>query len=55
MISTRTIARLGNPAFRLASQVPRRTLATPADNPLDKKVEMTNWEKVRARAVLYPS
>jgi hypothetical protein len=29
---------------------PSRALATVSDSPLDKKVEMTNWEKVRQNA-----
>ena len=29
-----------------------RTLATVSDDPLDKKVEMTNWEKVNSMASL---
>ncbi|KAI9827632.1 MAG: hypothetical protein M1819_006921 [Sarea resinae] len=45
MISTRHFARVGKlaPSLRLAPQM--RTLATVRDDPLDKKVEMTNWEK----------
>ncbi|KZF18905.1 putative mitochondrial aconitate hydratase [Xylona heveae TC161] len=39
MISTRQIARVG----RLLTG--SRSLATVSDSPLDKKVEMTNWEK----------
>ncbi|KAL9607031.1 MAG: hypothetical protein Q9167_008015 [Letrouitia subvulpina] len=39
MLSTRYIARLGKVIAR------SRTLATVTDDPLNKKVEMTNWEK----------
>ncbi|MCJ1367355.1 Aconitate hydratase mitochondrial [Acarospora aff. strigata] len=45
MISTRQFARLGKltPSLRVLPRV--RTFATVSDDPLDKKVEMTNWEK----------
>lgn len=39
-------------SFRQLSRI--RTFATVTDAPLDKKVEMTNWEKVSVTKTLFP-
>ena len=45
MISTRHIARVGKLPSCVRVLARPRGFATATDNPLDKKVEMTNWEK----------
>ncbi|MCJ1310968.1 Aconitate hydratase mitochondrial [Agyrium rufum] len=42
---SRQFSRVGKLASGIRVQPRYRTLATVTDNPLDKKVEMTNWEK----------
>ncbi|KGM92052.1 hypothetical protein PABG_11956 [Paracoccidioides brasiliensis Pb03] len=47
MFATTRFARVGALASKSRNLLGARSLATVSENPLDKKVEMCNYEKVR--------